>query len=405
MRYWGMTTRTSDRAARIAPNIATARGLLQLGVAGTVGAAALAEAVHEAVLATAPLPWLPASPLVRGVTRFAYAGVRGAAQAVGKGGDAMLAFAERQAGGEARPGAVREVSVPLGLRAVLNGVVGDRLDAMGNPVALPMTIETHRHARTAAHRRATGSRVLFVHGLCMNDRQWQAPTGRGEDFGDRLASEAGLRPLYLRYNTGLAIAENGRRLAALLESRHRGRHAWRGPLHIVAHSLGGLVARSAISEGVAQGHAWPARLGHVVCLGTPHDGAPLERFGKTVDAALTLSRFSSPWAVIGKIRSIAIHQLGHSDVATWSIRPDGLQLHAVAGVLGKARRGRLASFIGDGLVPMASALGEGAKSRLAGFDHRRVVDGAGHLALVRHPAVADYLRVGRDMCIFHPQAA
>jgi hypothetical protein len=365
--------------------------MLQLGVAGTVGAAALAQAVHEAVLATAPLPWLPAGPVVRGVTRLVYRGVRDVAGAVGKGGDALLAFAERRAGGDPLATRAREVSVPLGLRSVLNGIVGDRLEAMANPVALPMTIEPHRLSRRGAHRKAVGPRVLFIHGLCMNDQHWQAPTGRGEDFGDRLACEAGLRPLYLRYNTGLAIAENGRRLATLLEARHRGRHAWRGPLHVVAHSLGGLVVRSAIAEGVAQGHVWPARLGHVVCLGTPHDGAPLERFGKTVDAALGLSRFSSPWAVIGKIRSVAIHQLGHSDVAPWSIRPDGLQMHAVAGVLGKARGGRLASFIGDGLVPMASALGRGVASRSVGFDQRSVIEGVGHLALVRHPKVSDYV--------------
>lgn len=387
-----MTKRAPAKASTIAPDIAAARGLLQLGVAGTVGVTSLAQAVHEAVLATAPLPWLPSNPLVRGITRVAYSGVRRVTEAVGQGGDTLLAFAERRAGGEARPSRPRPVSVPLGLRSVLNGVVGDRLEAMGNPVALPMTIEPHRFSRRRAHRAAKGPRVLFVHGLCMNDAHWQAPTGRGEDFGDRLVREAGFRPLYLRYNTGLAIAENGRRLAAILDARHRGRQAWREPLHVVAHSLGGLVVRSAIAEGVVNGHAWTKHLQHVVCLGTPHDGAPLERVGKTVDAALALSRFSSPWAVIGKIRSVAIHQLGHSDVAPWPTRPAGLQLHAVAGVLGKAHAGRVASFLGDGLVPVASALGEGASRRGMAFDHRQVVESVGHLALVRHGAVSDYLR-------------
>jgi hypothetical protein len=382
-----MTTRTN----RWAPDIADARGLLQLGVAGTVGVTSLAQAVHEAVLATAPLPWLPSGPVVQGITRIAYANVRRVAGAVGKGGDAVLAFAEAQVRGESSPTPSHDVPVPLGLRSVLNGIVGDRLEAMGNPVALPMTIEAHRHARRTTHRAAQGQRVLFIHGLCMNDRHWQAPTGRGEDFGDRLARESGFRPLYLRYNTGLAIAENGRRLADLLESRQRGRHAWRGPLHVVAHSLGGLVIRSAIAEGVERGHAWPKRLRHVVCLGTPHDGAPLERLGKTVDAALTLSRFSSPWAVIAKIRSVAIQQLGHAEVFAWTKRPKALQLHAVAGMLAKARTGRVASFVGDGLVPVASALGQGVASRDAGFDQIRMIEGVGHLALVRHPEVSNYL--------------
>lgn len=376
----------------LVPGIATARGLLQLGVASTVGVASLAEAVHEAIAATAPLPLLPASPIVNGIARIAYRGVRGIAGAVGKGGDAVLAFAERRAGGEARPATSEAVAVPLGLRSVLNGIVGDRLEVLGNPLTLPMTLEAHPSSRRTAHRRATGPRVLFVHGLCMNDRQWQAPEGRGEDIGDRLAREAGLRPVHLRYNTGLAIAENGRRLAALLEAQHRGRHAWRGPLHVVAHSLGGLVIRSAIAEGLALGHRWPERLEHVVFLGTPHDGAPLERLGKTVDAALGLSRFSSPWAVIGKIRSIAIQQLGHAAIAAMPERPPTLRFHAVAGVLGRRPSSRIATFVGDGLVPVSSALGEGPASTGIGFDSRAVLEGVGHLALVRHPAASAHVR-------------
>jgi hypothetical protein len=375
----------------VAPDLAAARGLLQLGVAGTVGIASLAQAVHEAVLATAPLPWLPSGPVVRGISGLAYGGVRRVASVVGKGGDALLALAEGRSGGSPSPRPTRALPVPMEWRAVLNGIVGDRLETLGNPLALPMTLEAHPFARRRAHRAARGPRVLFIHGLCMSDGHWQAPEGRGADFGDALAREAGFRPLYLRYNTGLAIAENGRRLAELLAARHRGRHAWRGPLHVVAHSLGGLVIRSAIAHGVANDEAWTQRLRHVICLGTPHDGAPLERVGKTVDLALGLSRFSSPWAVIGKIRSVAIQQLGHAAIPVWTTRPSGLRLHAVAGVWRSSHRGGLSAALGDGLVPMASALGESDASRAAGFDHRHVVTRVGHLALVRHPDVLDHL--------------
>jgi hypothetical protein len=382
-----MTKRATDWTA----DLAAARGILQLGVAGTAGAASLAQAIHEAVLATTPLPWLPATPVVNGVARLAYGSVRGIAGAVGKGGDSLLAFAERRLGGEGRAPTPRAFPAPLGLRSVLNGIVGDRLEALGNPVALPMTIEAHRSARTSAHRGARGPRVLFIHGLCMNDLHWQAPTGRGEDFGDRFVREAGYRPLYLRYNTGLAIAENGRRLAALLEARHRGRHAWRDPLHVVAHSLGGLVLRSAIAEGVANGHGWTELLGQVVSLGTPHEGAPLERLGKGVEAALRFSRFSSPWAALAAVRSVAIQQLGHAQVAAWSKTPESLRWHAVAGALGSSGAGRLGEYVGDGLVPVSSALGRRSGADKVDFHQRTVLTGVGHLALVRHPSVADLL--------------
>ena len=384
---------STSRASGPASRITTARGLLQLGVAGTVGIASLAEAIHEAVAATMPLPLLPGSPITTGVARLAYRGVRGAAGAVGKGGDALLGLAERAVTGEQRRARPRNgaVSVPLRLQSVLNGVVGDRLEAVRNPLALPMTIEPHRHSRRSAHRSATGPRVLFVHGLCMNDIQWQGATGRGVDFGDRLAREAGCRPLYLRYNTGLGIAENGRRLAALLEARHRGRHAWNGPLHVIAHSLGGLVLQSALAEGVALGHRWPERVGHVVSLGTPYEGALLERFGKTLDVALRLSRFSSPWAMVSAIRSVAIRQLDHALIAPLARRPEGLVFHAVAGTLGGSRVQAVAPLVGDGLVPVDSALARGAASKRLAIDHRTVLEGVGHLALVTHPGVWDYL--------------
>lgn len=366
----------SRPSSTLVPRIAAARGVLQLGVAGTVGVASLVEALHQAVLATAPLPWLPSGPLARGLTGVVYAGVRGVAAAVGKGGDLVLLQAERFAGKDTAPGAA--VALPLGLRSALNGLIGDRLAAMDNPVALPMSIEAHRHARTGLHpRKAAGPRVLFIHGLCMNDRQWQAMANHEQDYGDRLAREHGHRPVYLRYNSGLAIAENGRRLAAILERRHRGRHAWDRPLHVVAHSLGGLVIRSAIAEGLAQGQRWPEHLRSIVFLGTPHEGAPLERLGKSVDAALALGRFSSPWGVIGRIRSVAIHQLGHAEIAPWAGRPSRVRLHAIAGVIGRSTEGRLLSAIGDGLVPVDSALATGRAPGALRFDSRTTVPGVG----------------------------
>jgi triacylglycerol esterase/lipase EstA (alpha/beta hydrolase family) len=105
-----------------------------------------------------------------------------------------------------------------------------------------------------------------------------------------LADELGYVPLYLRYNSGLRIADNGRALAGLL---HELLEHWPEPVQelvIVGHSMGGLVARSAVHEAQQAGHAWPQRLGKLVFLGTPHHGAPLERGGHGLDYLLELSR-------------------------------------------------------------------------------------------------------------------
>ena len=117
----------------------------------------------------------------------------------------------------------------------------------------------------------------------------------------------------------------------------------------------------------------------------------LERLGKHAEAALRISRFSSPWAVLAAVRSVAIQQLGHASLAPWLRRPATLRWHAVAGILGSKDRGRLDALLGDGLVPVSSALGQGAGSLDLEFEQRTVLRGVGHLALVRHPSVTQLL--------------
>jgi triacylglycerol esterase/lipase EstA (alpha/beta hydrolase family) len=73
----------------------------------------------------------------------------------------------------------------------------------------------------------------------------------------------------------LHISANGRAFATLLEALVA---AWPAPIEelaIVAHSMGGLVSRSACHFGEAAAHAWRRKLRKLVCLGSPHHGAPL----------------------------------------------------------------------------------------------------------------------------------
>ena len=367
----------------VVPKLALARGLLQAGVGATVGITSLAEAVHLAVLSATP--WSPARPLTRGV----YAGVRGLAGVAGNVGERLLGIAGRGLLAPGEEGDPSTIAMPPGLRSALNGVAGDRLARMGNPLALPMSIEAHgRHGRRRP--RAGKGRVLFIHGLCMHDRHWQAVSGTEICFGRHLQERLDLLPLYLRYNSGLSIAENGRALATLLQRRYSGRRAWDGPLHLVAHSLGGLLVRSALSVGLAESHAWTASLGEVVFLGTPHEGAPLERLGKSVESLLAVSRFSAPWAALDRLRSVAIHQLGEAEVPPLGDAARSVRFHAVAGRIG-ALPHLVGEAWGDGLVPVSSALASRLPASSLPLHSRRVFPGIGHLALIRHPQVADHL--------------
>lgn len=376
------TGRVRRRETATGSTFASARGVVQLGVAGTVAAATLAEAVHMAVLSATPLA------LGRPLTRAVYAGARGVAGVAGQGADLALAWldGQRVAGG----GRAVDAPMPLGVQAILNGLLGDRLDRLAPTVALPMRVHLHRSSRVARRSGLRGD-VLFVHGLCMHDRHWQDDAAGGVDLGRVVAEALALRPLYLRYSSGVAIAENGRRLAALLERRETRQGRSDRPLHLVAHSLGGLVVRSAIASGVAQGHRWPSRVSQLVCLGTPHEGAPLERLGTSIEAALALSRFSAPWSMLGRLRSVAIRQLGAADVAAWPTTLGAVRVHLLAGC--QTRRGprRAHEHWGDGLVPVASALARSLPPSVLPVDRRVVLDDVGHLRLIRHPDVAQHL--------------
>ncbi len=153
---------------------------------------------------------------------------------------------------------------------------------------------------------------MLAHGLCLNDLQWNR---RGHDHGAALARDLGYTPVYLHYNTGLHISTNGRQLAEALEALLA---QWPVPLEefaLVAHSMGGLVARSACHYGALAAHAWPRHLGTLVFLGTPHHGAPMERGGNWIDTLLEISPYTAPFARLGKIRSAGITDLRYGNLA------------------------------------------------------------------------------------------
>lgn len=252
-------------------------GLARLATTATLGVVDVVEAMHHTILrGTGPLGRAPQGR-APGLTGFVYGAVRGVTRLSGRGAEALLGQTARWLPAADSPPA-RDA-----LLAALNGVWGDHLAASGNPLAIPMRLRldgqplTLDRAALAVRLPAAGPRLLvLVHGLCMNDRQWQRD---GHDHGRSLAQGLGYSPLYLHYNSGRHVSTNGREFAALLEQLLQ---AWPVPvteLVILGHSMGGLVTRSACHLAIEQGMAWPKHLRAMVFLGTPHHGAPLERPG------------------------------------------------------------------------------------------------------------------------------
>jgi hypothetical protein len=406
----------------VRPDAALAVALL--AAEGVERATAIVEAMHAQVLARVTGRAAVEPGRTRGITGLVYRSTRlaarGASAALRLAHDRVRDRASEQASDRtlgapalAAPAAWRRAEA---LRAVLNGVVGDHLAATGNALAIPMAIRhagrslvLERAALAAALPHATGRVVVLVHGLCMHDGQWDRP-GSG-DHGAGLARDLGYTPLRLRYNTGRHVSENGRAFAAQLEALVA---AWPVPLErlaIVGHSMGGLVARSACHLATEAGQAWPAHLRTLVCLATPHHGAPLERAGNAFETLVAALPDVAPLARVGQLRSAGITDLRHGNLvdADWQGQdrfargddrrrivplPDGVACCTVAARRG-APGGSAARRLGDGLVPLASALGEHADpERTLAFapERRWIAEGAGHFDLLHRADVYARLR-------------
>jgi pimeloyl-ACP methyl ester carboxylesterase len=218
--------------------------------------------------------------------------------------------------------------------------------------------------------------------------------------------------VYLHYNSGRHVSQNGREFAGLLEQLVA---SWPVPvdeLVIVGHSMGGLVARSACHQAAQAQQRWLAALTKLVFLGTPHHGAPLERGGQVFDMLLGLSPYVAPFARLGKARSAGITDLrfGNLQDADWQGRdrhaqrrddrrptplPDGVDAYVVAATNSESARGLHSALLGDGLVPPASALGEHRDPALAltlPKAHRQVVTSSSHWDLLSRDDVYAQMR-------------
>ena len=377
------------------------RGASRLAVEATKGVVDLVRAMQETVGAGPAVLGRPLEGATKLALRPVYGSIHAVTDLVGASIDTVLAqLAPLTRPSE--PGPEREAVL-----AALNGVLGDYLRETANPLAIEMQLRKdgrplvlQEQALRAAIPQAGGRLLVLVHGSCLSDRQWER---RGHDHGAALARDVGASPIYLQYNTGLHISTNGRAFADLLE---RLVAAWPEPideLDILAHSMGGLVSRSACHFGEAAGHAWRRKLRTLVFLGSPHHGAPLERGGNWIDVLLGLSPYSAPFARLGQIRSAGVTDMRFGIVLDEDQRrgrfepgddprtplplPAGVDCYAIAATTATATGDALPS---DGLVPVDSALGRSDRPELTlAFPegHRWVAFGAGHLDLLDQPEV------------------
>ncbi|MGO8904919.1 MAG: alpha/beta fold hydrolase [Solirubrobacteraceae bacterium] len=361
---------------------------------------------------------MPVKLIHDAISSRAYGAIGAGASGLGHAVDQLMA----------RRGIGEQVSLSTSQRgnfgiAVLSGLIGDRLERDGSALHQPASVrvngervELEESSLREAFPQATPRVAVFLHGLTGDEFCWSwgqnAATNPGDEdaYGSRLLTDLGYTPVYVRYNSGLHISENGRAVAALL-----GELVQEWPIEVkqialVGHSMGGLVARSAAHQAHEHDHAWVRHVRHVVSLGTPHLGAPLEQGAHW--AAVTLDRLPETRMLSSflKRRSSGIRDLRHGSLVDedWRDRdPEALRAVAcrevpllagathyfVSASVTRDPEHPLGHLLGDILVLVPSARGKGRTRQIPLRDeHGHHVGGTHHLALLNHPEVYERMR-------------
>lgn len=398
------------------------RAVTLLATDATHAVTAMAEGVHQSVWRALGAPSGATPMQTQGLTGLVYKSISGVTQWVGKGVSTALTRLEPLL--QRLEGQSEESPERVAVIAALNGVMGDRLQASANPLALSMTLRYQELDALVSKGleddlsiieqipSASPKLLLVLHGLCMSDLQWTTRQhGKNANHATTLASTLGYTPVYLRYNSGLHVSQNGHLLAAQLEALVQRWPMALTDITVLAHSMGGLLMRSALHVASQSGLQWPQHLKNIVFLGTPHHGSPLERAGNWVDVILGSTPYTRPFAKLGQLRSAGVTDLryGHVLDADWQGHdrfhrkpdsrtpvplPQDVNCFAVAATLAAKRSPMADRLTGDGLVPLHSALGQHDEAKRCLYfapDRQYIAYRTGHLQLLSSPAVLKQL--------------
>ena len=273
----------------------------------------------------------------------------------------------------------------------LNGCFGDYLSDRENGLAIDMAfyrknlpLELSPAALTVAYPSPTGKLCVLVHGLCCHEGAWGFPGYPSRTYGSALQRDLGYTPFSLRYNTGLPIAYNGQVLDTLLERLLEAYTVPVDDLVLIGHSMGGLVLRAACHYGARREAGWVSRVGRVFYLGTPHEGAALERLGHLVTKILHAVPHPVTTLVgdIANQRSQGIKDLRHGTLV------DGVDFSEGVPWLAGARHYLIAGTVTDDPEHLASRLfGDGLVQPPQAGEHVALFPGVAHMQLAHDEAV------------------
>lgn len=390
-----LTRLTFEELARGVSGIGDVHAAIAARVFNHVGSGAMAQVLHDAI------------------SRAVYVGIGAGGASFGRVASHVLAVS-----GNRPQRCLSPTAAGGGVIGVIDGLIGDELESRRSVLQEAMsvrvdglTVSCERPALARAFPRARGRIVVFVHGLMGTEFPWSWwARENGGTYGTRLAADLDVTPVYVRYNTGRHISENGRSLAELLEQMVADWPVTVDEVALIGHSMGGLVARSACHQGREVDHSWVGRVRHVISLGSPHMGAPLAQAVHYAAAGLYQLPETRPFAGLLRRRSGGIRDLRHGSLVDVDWRdqdPDVLYARAcqevplldgathcfVAATIAKSERHPLSRLVGDLLVLQPSASGR-CRSRRIPFEaeYGMHLGPAHHLALLNHPMIYERLQ-------------
>lgn len=305
--------------------------------------------------------------------------------------------------------------------SILNGVFGDSLEKKRLKLATKMKLYLHGRALTLTKKSLlniespkNGKICILAHGICDSEKGWNFKEKSLTNYGSLLEQDKCFTPLFLRYNSGLHISTNGKRLSNLLEKLVDHYPTKVSELILIGHSMGGLLFRSACYYGEKDNKKWVKLVRKVFYLGSPHLGTHFELLGKLTTSALDLipNPLTKAIVFLGNLRSAGIKDLRHGYIIDedwkhknaeslfyWHENKTPLlksaEHYLICGTLAKNIDSTWGRLLGDGLVHPASATGKSLfTSSPIPFlkEHCKIISETSHVGLQKSMRVYEQIR-------------
>ena len=299
------------------------------------------------------------------------------------------------------------------LLPVLNGFAGHLLHESNDLRAIKMSFRHENHDISVSEMQSIynfskhkGKICILIHGLFGDELMWKKTANQSKfKIGDLLEKYDEYTVLYLRYNTGLHISENGRALSNLLEIFTEKFKGQISDINLIGHSMGGLLIRSAGYYADIQRQEWSQFVKKIFLIGVPNQGSYLAQTAEFMNELFKKVDVSKD-EVISKfldIRSNGIKDLAYAYLTDddWlnsdknkpekvRVRPlSGVKYYLIAGILGKNKI--FSTYFGDGLVGSESAVTNELNTTFFTDIKRKVFENEDHISLLSSRVVADYI--------------